>query len=66
MQILRQLPPYDIIINALTKMKPFPSFLEAKNMLILLECHEESTKATSDAILTSSAALYSSALKIEN
>ncbi|CAI9284038.1 unnamed protein product [Lactuca saligna] len=61
-QILRQLPPsYHIIINVLTNTNPFPSFHEAKNMLHLHESHEESTEATNDAILTSSAALFSSA-----
>ncbi|KAJ9562193.1 hypothetical protein OSB04_007353 [Centaurea solstitialis] len=60
MQILRQLPPsYHSIVDVITNTKPFPSFLEAKNMLLLHESREESTEPLPDIPLTSSAALYS-------
>ncbi|KAJ9546650.1 hypothetical protein OSB04_019193 [Centaurea solstitialis] len=62
MQILRQLPPsYHSIVDVITNTKPFPSFLEAKNMLLLHESREESVEPHTDTPLTSSAALYSSA-----
>ncbi|CAI9291230.1 unnamed protein product [Lactuca saligna] len=62
MQILHQLPPsYHIILDIITNIKCFPSFLKAKNMLLLHESREESIDPTSDSILTSSAALFSSA-----
>ncbi|KAJ9564516.1 hypothetical protein OSB04_000482 [Centaurea solstitialis] len=62
MQILRQLPPsYHSIVDVITNTKPFPSFLEAKNMLLLHESREESLESHTDPPLTSSAALYSSA-----
>ncbi|KAJ9540269.1 hypothetical protein OSB04_026775 [Centaurea solstitialis] len=62
MQILRQLPPsYHSIVDVITNTKPFPSFLEAKNMLLLHESREESVEPHADTPLTSSAALYSSA-----
>ncbi|KAJ9566586.1 LOW QUALITY PROTEIN: hypothetical protein OSB04_002552 [Centaurea solstitialis] len=62
MQILRQLPPsYHSIVDVITNTKPFPSFLEAKNMLLLHESREESLEPHTDPPLTSSAALYSSA-----
>ncbi|KAJ9558152.1 hypothetical protein OSB04_012766 [Centaurea solstitialis] len=62
MQILRQLPPsYHSIVDVITNTKPFPSFLEAKNMLLLHESREESIQSHTDPPLTSSAALYSSA-----
>ncbi|KAJ9556167.1 hypothetical protein OSB04_010781 [Centaurea solstitialis] len=62
MQILRQLPPsYHSIVDVITNTKNFPSFLEAKNMLLLHESREESIESHTDPPLTSSAALYSSA-----
>ncbi|KAJ9565369.1 hypothetical protein OSB04_001335 [Centaurea solstitialis] len=62
MQILRQLPPsYHSIVDVITNTKLFPSFLEAKNMLLLHESREESLESHTDPPLTSSAALYSSA-----
>ncbi|KAJ9540986.1 LOW QUALITY PROTEIN: hypothetical protein OSB04_027492 [Centaurea solstitialis] len=62
MQILRQLPPsYHSIVDVITNTKPFPSFLEAKNVLLLHESREESIESHTDPPLTSSAALYSSA-----
>ncbi|KAJ9548019.1 hypothetical protein OSB04_020562 [Centaurea solstitialis] len=62
MQILRQLPPsYHSIVDVITNTKPFPSFLEAKNMLLLHESREESLEPHTDPPITSSAALYSSA-----
>ncbi|KAJ9546692.1 hypothetical protein OSB04_019235 [Centaurea solstitialis] len=61
MQILRQLPPsYHSIVDVITNTKPFPSFLEVKNMLLLHESREESVEPHTDTPLTSSAALYSS------
>ncbi|KAJ9543614.1 hypothetical protein OSB04_023321 [Centaurea solstitialis] len=61
MQILRQLPPsYHSIVDVITNTKPFPSFLEAKNMLLLHESRNESIKPYPDTPLTSFAALYSS------
>ncbi|KAJ9568111.1 hypothetical protein OSB04_004077 [Centaurea solstitialis] len=61
MQILRQLPPsYHSIVDVITNTKPFPSFLEAKNMLLLHESREESVEPHTDTPLTFSAALYSS------
>ncbi|KAJ9563458.1 hypothetical protein OSB04_008618 [Centaurea solstitialis] len=67
MQILRQLPPsYHSIVDVITNTKPFPSFLEAKNMLLLHESREESVEPHIDTPLTSSAALYSSAQSAPN
>ncbi|KAJ9539514.1 hypothetical protein OSB04_032247 [Centaurea solstitialis] len=67
MQILRQLPPsYHSIVDVITNTKPFPSFLEAKNMLLLHESREESFEPHTDTPLTSSAALYSSTLSAPN
>ncbi|KAJ9549163.1 hypothetical protein OSB04_021706 [Centaurea solstitialis] len=67
MQILRQLPPsYNSIVDVITNTKPFPSFLEAKNMLLLHESREESVEPHNDTPLTSSAALYSSAQSAPN
>lgn len=61
MQILRQLPPsYHSIVDVITNTKPFPSFLEAKNMLLLHESREESLEPHPDTPLTSTTALYSS------
>ncbi|KAJ9565780.1 hypothetical protein OSB04_001746 [Centaurea solstitialis] len=61
MQILRQLPPpYHSIVDVITNTKPFPSLLEAKNMLLLHESHEESIEPHPDTALTFFAALYSS------
>lgn len=48
MQILWQFPHlYHSIVDEVTNTKPFPTFLEAKNMLLL----HESREATSDSIL---------------
>ncbi|KAJ9565039.1 hypothetical protein OSB04_001005 [Centaurea solstitialis] len=67
MQILRQLPPsYHSIVDVITNTKPFPSFLEGKNMLLLHESREESVEPHIDTPLTSSAALYSSAQSAPN
>lgn len=67
MQILRQLPPsYHSIVDMITNTKPLPSFVEAKNILILHEARKQSIDPTSDASLTSSTALYSSHLPLEN
>lgn len=61
MQILRQLPPsYHIIVDVITNRKLFPSFLKAKNMLLIHESHEENTKPLGDLPITSITALYSS------
>ena len=49
MQILRQLPPsYHSIVDVITNTKLLPSFLEAKNMLLLHESREESTEPHPD------------------
>lgn len=62
MQILRQLPPsYHSLVDVITNTKPFPSFLEAKNMLLLHESREASTESSLDSTLTQTAALFSSA-----
>ncbi|KAJ9557292.1 hypothetical protein OSB04_011906 [Centaurea solstitialis] len=67
MQILRQLPPsYHSIVDVITNTKPFPSFQEAKNMLLLHESCEESIELHTDAPITSSAALYSSSQSTQN
>ncbi|KAJ9556825.1 hypothetical protein OSB04_011439 [Centaurea solstitialis] len=67
MQILRQLPPsYHSIVDVITNTKPFPSFLEAKNTLLLHESREESIEPHTDMPFTSSAALYYSAHSTQN
>lgn len=59
MQILRQLPPsYHNIVDLITNTKPFASFLEAKNMLLLHEAREETLDVTLDNSTTSNAVLY--------
>lgn len=61
MQILRQLPPsYHSIVDVVTNTKPFPSFLEAKNMLLLHESREVSEEPLTDVQHTTTA-LYSGA-----
>ncbi|XP_023762277.1 uncharacterized protein LOC111910675 [Lactuca sativa] len=61
MQILRQLPPsYHNIMDVITNTKPFLTFLEAKNMLLLHESREANSDSTTEAPFTTSAALYSS------
>lgn len=61
MQILRQLlPSYHSIVDVITNTKPFPYFLEAKNMLLLHESREDSIDLTGDPTYTFSVALYSS------
>ncbi|XP_023752423.1 uncharacterized protein LOC111900777 [Lactuca sativa] len=60
MQILHQLPPsYHSIMDVITNTKPFPSFLEAKNMLLLHESREENTDSTLDLGNSTTSALYS-------
>nr|KAJ0213521.1 hypothetical protein LSAT_V11C400213370 [Lactuca sativa] len=60
MQILRGLPPsYQSIINVVMNTKPFPSFLEAKNMLLLHEHHEENHDMMQDPTNITTTALYS-------
>lgn len=60
MQILRGLPPsYQSIVDVTTNTKPFPSFLEAKNMLLLHENREETNDSTPDPANTTTTALYS-------
>ncbi|KAJ9557254.1 hypothetical protein OSB04_011868 [Centaurea solstitialis] len=46
--------------------KPFPSFLEAKNMLLLHESREQSLEPSPNTPLTSSAAPYSSSQPAQN
>lgn len=49
MQILHQLPPsYHSIVDVITNMKPLPSFLVAKNMILLHESREVASDATFD------------------
>lgn len=49
MQIIRQLPPsYQSIVNVITHKTPFPSFLEAKNMLLLHETRESASDTTDE------------------
>lgn len=60
MHILRQLPPsYLSIVDVITNMNPFTSFLEAKKMLLLHEGSKETINAPHDSTLTSSMTLYS-------
>lgn len=62
MQILNQLlPSCYSIVDAIINTKPFPLFLEAKNMFLLYEPREESNEGINGAIYTSSVVLYSSA-----
>lgn len=61
MQILRQLPSsYHSIVDVITNTKPFPSFLEAKNMLLLHESREAAIDTIHDPSISQSSALYSS------
>lgn len=57
MQILCQLPPsYHCIVDFITNTKLLPSFLEAKNMLLLHEEHKENVGYmfdSSNSIITS-------------
>lgn len=61
MQILRNLPPsYQSMVDVITNKVPFPSFLEAKDMLILHESRVELHDPPLDNLANSSSALYSS------
>lgn len=58
MQILQKLPPsYQSIIDVITHSKPFPTFLEAKNMLLLHESRAENVESSPDSFPSSSPAL---------
>ena len=60
MQILRGLPPsYQSIVDVITNTKPFPSFLEAKNMLLLHESREDTQEQILDTPNLNTTALYS-------
>lgn len=50
----------------MTNTKPFPSFLEVKNMLLIHELHDEITEASSDTVITSTVALYTSSSQIKS
>lgn len=53
MQILRQLPPsYHSLVDVITNSKPFPSFLEAKNMLLLHKSREAASESTIDSMMS--------------
>ena len=59
MQILRQLPPsHHNIVDVITNTSPFPSFLEAKNLLLLHESREESIDPIGDSTFTSPGVWY--------
>nr|GEW34525.1 putative ribonuclease H-like domain-containing protein [Tanacetum cinerariifolium] len=61
MQILRHLPPsYNSIKDIITNANPFPSFIDAHNMFLLHESRDEQAKPSSDPVLNSSTALYTS------
>ncbi|KAL4562284.1 hypothetical protein LXL04_034484 [Taraxacum kok-saghyz] len=61
MQILRGLPSsYHSIVDVITNTKPFPSFLEAKNMLLLHENREDTNDTLQDPTHSTTTALYSS------
>lgn len=56
MQILRGLPPsYHSIVDVITNTKPFPSFLETKNMLLVHETREDNHDQMLDPIYTAMA-----------
>ncbi|KAJ9567352.1 hypothetical protein OSB04_003318 [Centaurea solstitialis] len=60
LQILQHLPPsYQSLVDVITHTNPFPSFLEAKNMLLLHESREDQPDPTTDTHLSPSSALYS-------
>ena len=59
MQILCQLPPvYHWTVDVITHMKSFPSFLQAKNMLLLHESREENVDLMLNAQKITIVALY--------
>jgi hypothetical protein len=59
MQILRGLPPsFQSIVDVITNTKPFPSFMEAKNMLLLHDHRDDNNDAMQDPSHTTTA-LYS-------
>lgn len=65
MQILRQLPPsYHNIVDVITNTKPYLSFLEAKNMLLLHESREVSTEFIPKTFMTQNFALFSLGMSI--
>ncbi|KAI3722068.1 hypothetical protein L2E82_33093 [Cichorium intybus] len=60
MQILCGLPPsYQSIVDVITNTKPFPTFMEAKNMLLLHENREENQEHALNSQHTPTTALYS-------
>lgn len=60
MQILRNLPPsYQSMVDVITHRQPFPSFLEAKDMLLLHESRADTIELVVDNLSNSSTALYS-------
>lgn len=67
LQILQNLPPsYQSLVDVITHTKPFPTFLEAKNMLLLHESREDQPEPTTDTHLSPSSALYSTSTTNNN
>ncbi|KAJ9553498.1 hypothetical protein OSB04_017543, partial [Centaurea solstitialis] len=67
LQILQHLPPsYQSLVDVITHTKPFPSFLEAKNMLLLHESREDQPDPTANTHLSPSSALYSTSAPNNN
>ncbi|KAJ9544041.1 hypothetical protein OSB04_023748 [Centaurea solstitialis] len=67
LQILQHLPPsYQSLVDVITHTKPFPSFLEAKNMLLLHESREDQPDPTADTYLSPTTALYSTSAPNNN
>ncbi|KAL7592521.1 hypothetical protein Lser_V15G32607 [Lactuca serriola] len=61
MQNLCQFPPsYHNIVDVITNTKSFPSFFEAKNMLLIHESREASSNSLLDSNVTQNSALFSS------
>ncbi|GKD83517.1 hypothetical protein Tco_1350356 [Tanacetum coccineum] len=59
LQILRNLPAScHSIVNVITNTKPFPSFLDVGNTLLLHESREDNSKDTTDVVASPSTALF--------
>ncbi|XP_076936081.1 uncharacterized protein LOC143603039 [Bidens hawaiensis] len=60
MQILRQLPSpgYTAIVDVITNKEPFPTFLEAKNMLLYHESRDGLSNPPNDGLQNTTTALY--------
>nr|GEU35882.1 hypothetical protein [Tanacetum cinerariifolium] len=58
-QILRQLPSsYNSMKDIITNTQPFPTFVNARNMLLLHESRDEHSEPQHEPVLDSSTALY--------